>query len=98
MNQEQFDTETLKLIKNRLDYIIYIAKRYNSDNPELMDTIESLAGVANMFARIKLEELTGKRETTSPQGYIVGRLGNSYSRMKEYEEQKKDKEFPGWKL
>ncbi|MDN3019150.1 hypothetical protein PH210_23540 [Paenibacillus sp. BSR1-1] len=97
MKQEQFDTETLKLIKNRLDYIIYISKRYNSDNPELMDTIESLASVANMFARIKLEELTGKPETTSPQGYIVSRLGNSYSRMKEYEKQK-DEEFPGWKL
>ncbi|MGG1678284.1 hypothetical protein ACIFOT_21475 [Neobacillus sp. NRS-1170] len=97
MKQGQFDTETLRLIRNRLDYVNSIAKRYNSDNPELMDTIESLASVANMFARIKLEELTGKLETPSPQGYIVSRLGNSYSRMKEYEEQK-DKEFPDWKL
>ncbi|WP_223592317.1 hypothetical protein [Neobacillus bataviensis] len=97
MEHEQFDTETLKLIKNRLDYIHFIAKRYNSDNPELMDTIESLATVANMFARIKLEELSGKVETKSPQGYIVSRLGNSYSRMKEYEKQK-DKGFPDWKL
>lgn len=97
MDTEQFDTETLKLIKNRLDYIYSIAKRYNVDNPELMDTIESLAIVANMFAKIKLEELKGSVETSSPQGYIVSRLGNSYSRMKDYETQK-DLDFPTWKL
>jgi hypothetical protein len=94
---EQFEIETLKLIKNRLDYIYSIAKRHSNDNPQLMDTIENLATVANMFAKIKLEELNGNIETTSPQGFIVSRLGNSYSRMKEYEKQK-DLDFPTWKL
>ncbi|WP_042375359.1 hypothetical protein [Neobacillus jeddahensis] len=96
--QDPFEIETLKHIRNRLDYIYSIAKRYNSDKPELMDTIESLAMVANMFAKIKLEELTGKVETTSPQGYIVNKLGNSYSRMKNYEKDKEDLDFPAWKL
>lgn len=95
--QEQFEIETLKLIKNRLDYIYSIAKSYNNDNPELMDTIESLATVANMFAKIRLEELNGNIETHNSQGYIVNKLGNSYSRMKEYEKQK-DLDFPAWKL
>lgn len=95
--QEQFDIETLQLIQNRLDYIYSIAKRYNSDQPELMDTIESLANVANMFAKNKYEELKGKEVTASPQGNIVRRLGNSYSRMREYEKQK-DTDFPEWKL
>lgn len=94
---EQFEIETLKLIKNRLDYIYSIAKSYNNDYPELMDTIESLASVANMFAKIKLEELNGNLETPSPQGFIVSKLGNSYSRMKEYEKQK-DIDLPAWKL
>ncbi|MFC4802248.1 hypothetical protein ACFPA1_23350 [Neobacillus sp. GCM10023253] len=95
--QEQFDIETLQLIQNRLDYIYSIAKRYNSDHPELMDTIESLANVANMFAKNKYEELKGKEVTASQQGNIVRRLGNSYSRMREYEKQK-DTDFPEWKL
>ncbi|MBS4212940.1 MULTISPECIES: hypothetical protein [Neobacillus] len=95
--REQFDIETLQLIQNRLDYIYSIAKRYNSDHPELMDTIESLANVANMFAKIKYEELKGKEVTASPQGYIVRRLGNSYSRIREYEKQK-ETDFPEWKL
>lgn len=95
--QEQFDIETLNHIKNRLDYIYSIAKRYNSENPELMDTIESLAVVANMFATVKLEELNEKVETSSPQGYILNRLGNSYSRMKDFEKQR-DTHFPDWKL
>jgi hypothetical protein len=94
---EQFEIETLKLIKNRLDYIYSIAKSYNNDNPELMDTIEGLATVANMFAKIKLEEINGNTVTSSPQGFIVSKLGNSYSRMKEYEKQK-DLDFPAWKL
>ncbi len=96
--KEQFEVETLKHIKNRLDYIYSIAKRYNNDNPELMDTIESLATVANMFAKIKLEELNGNVETSSPQGFIVNKLGNSYSRMKDYEKGKEDIDFPAWKL
>ncbi|QCJ42177.1 hypothetical protein FAY30_09825 [Bacillus sp. S3] len=95
--QEQFSIETLKLIRNRLDYIYSIAKRYNSDNPELMDTIESLATVATMFAKIKLEELNGNIQTSSPQGFIVGKLGNSFSRMKDYEK-RKDTDFPDWRL
>lgn len=95
--QEQFEIETLKHIKNKLDYIYSIAKRYNNDNPELMDTIESLATVANMFAKIKLEELNGDGKTAHPQGYIVSKLANSYSRMKEYEKQKEN-DFPTWKL
>lgn len=95
--QEQFDIETLKYIRNRLDYIYSIAKTNNNDNPELMDTIESLATVANMFAKIKLEELNGTVETSSPQGYIMSKLGNSYSRMKEYEKQK-DLDYMDWKL
>jgi hypothetical protein len=97
MAQEQFEIETVKHIKNRLDYIYSIAKSYNHDNPELMDTIESLAMIANMFAKIKLEELTGTEETSNPQGFIVNKLGNSYSRMREYEKQK-DKDFPAWQL
>ena len=96
--QEQFEIETLKLIKNRLDYIYSIAKRYNNDTPELMDTIESLASIANMFATIKLEELNGNGKTPSPQGFIVSKLGNSYSNMKEYEKQKENIDFPAWKL
>ncbi|SEM71487.1 hypothetical protein SAMN05192533_10564 [Mesobacillus persicus] len=95
--KEQFDVQTIKHIRNRLDYINSVAKNYNHDNPELMDTIQSLAKVANMFAKIKLEELSGKCETTSPQGYIVRELGSSYSRMSEYEKQK-ESEFPEWKL
>ncbi|WP_423799854.1 hypothetical protein [Neobacillus sp. SAB-20_R2A] len=95
--QDQFDIETLQLIQNRLDYIYSIAKRYNSDQPELMDTIESLANVANMFAKNKYEELKGKEVTASQQGNIVRRLANSYSRMREYEKQK-DTDFPEWKL
>jgi hypothetical protein len=95
---EQFEVETLKHIKNRLDYIYSIAKSYNNDNPELMDTIQSLATVANMFAKIKLDELNGNNvETPSPQGFIVSKLGISYSRMKDYEKQK-DVDFPVWKL
>lgn len=97
MEQEQFEIETLKHIKNKLDYIYSIAKKYNSDNPELMDTIESLATVANMFAKSKLEELRGEVGTSRVQGFIVSKLGNSYSRMKEYEKQK-DTDFPTWKL
>jgi len=92
--QEQFEIETLKFIRNRLDYIYSIAKSYNSDNPELMDTIESLAAVANMFAKIKLEEINGNVETSSPQGFIVNKLGSSYSRMKDYEK-RKDMDFLG---
>jgi hypothetical protein len=95
--QEQFEIETLKFIRNRLDYIYSIAKSYNHDNPELMDTIESLAAVANMFAKVKLEELNGIAETSSPQGFIVSTLGNSYSRMKEYEKQK-EMDIPTWEL
>ena len=95
--QEQFEIETLKFIRNRLDYIYSIAKTYNHDNPELMDTIESLASVANMFAKLKLEELNGNTETSSPQGYIVSKLGNAYSRMMAYEKQK-EKDFPAWEL
>ena len=96
--QEQFEIETLKHIRNKLDYIYSISKKYNHDNPELMDTIESLATVANMFAKIKLEELSKNVETSSPQGFIVNKLGNSYSRMKDYEKQKGDIDFPAWKL
>jgi hypothetical protein len=96
--QEQFEMETLKLIKNKLDYIYSIAKSHHSDNPELMDSIESLASVANMFARVKLEELNGNIKTSGPQGFIVSKLGNAYSSMKEYEKQKKDIDFPAWKL
>jgi len=97
MAEEHFETETLKHIGNRLDYIYSIARTYNSDNPELMDAIASLAAVANMYTKSKLEELKGEKTTTSPQGFIVSELGNSYSRMKEYEKGK-DMEFPSWKL
>lgn len=96
-SQEPFDVETLKHVRNRLDYIYSISKNYNHDNPELMDTIASLAMIANMFAKMKIEELNGEVVKTSPQGYIVSQLGNSYSRMKEYEKQK-DSDFPVWKL
>ncbi|MBT2699097.1 hypothetical protein J7E79_17040 [Bacillus sp. ISL-40] len=94
---EQFDLETLKHIRNKLDYIYYIAKSNYNDNPELMDTIENLAQVSNMFTNIKIQELSKQVETTSPQGYILSKLSNSYSRMKEYEKQK-ETDFPTWKL
>lgn len=95
--QDPFDIETLKHIRNRLDYIYSMSKTFSNDNPELMDTISSLTKVANMFAKIKIEELNGKVETSSPQGMIVSNLGNSYSRMKEYEKNK-ETDFPSWKL
>ncbi|MEY2193939.1 hypothetical protein AB7942_14540 [Neobacillus sp. BF23-41] len=94
---EQFDLETLKHIRNKLDYIYYIAKSNYNDNPELMDTIENLAQVSNMFTNIKIQELSKQVEITSPQGYILSKLSNSYSRMKEYEK-KKEPDFPTWKL
>ena len=97
MQNEQFDVETLKLIGNKLDYIYSIAKGHYNDNPELMDTIENLAQVASMFAKIKIQELNGKFESPSPQGFIVSKLANSYSRMKNYEKQK-ETDFPTWKL
>ena len=95
---EQFDIETIKHIRNRLDYIYSIAKTDKHDHPELMDTIASLAIVANMFAKSKLEELNDHSETSSIQGFIVSNLGNSYSRMKEYEKQKENIVIPTWKL
>jgi hypothetical protein len=94
---EQFDLETLKHIRNKLDYIYYIAKSNYNDNPELMDTIENLAQVSNMFTNIKIQELSKQVKTPSPQGYILSKLSNSYSRMKEYEKQK-ETDFPTWKL
>lgn len=97
MKNDQFDIDTLKHIRNRLDYIYSIAKSNYNDNPELMDTIKSLAQVANMFTNIKIQELNNLVETPSPQGYILSKLSASYSRMKEYEEHK-DNEFPTWKL
>ncbi|WP_394238553.1 hypothetical protein [Niallia oryzisoli] len=95
--QEQFEIETLMHIRNRLDYIYSISKKHNHDNPELMDTIASLASIAKMFAQINIEEINGKVETLSPQGYIVRNLGNSFSRMQDYEKQKSE-DFPKWKL
>jgi alpha-acetolactate decarboxylase len=97
MSTEQFDIETLKHIRNKLDYIYFIAKSNYNDNPELMDTIENLAQVANMFTTIKIKEISKQVETTSPQGYILSKLSHSYSRMKEYEKQK-ETDFPSWKL
>jgi hypothetical protein len=97
MQKNQFDIETLKLIRNKLDYIYSIAKSNYNDNPELMDTIESLAEVANMFANIRIQELNDCIETSSPQGFIVSKLANAYSRMKNFEKQR-DSDFPTWKL
>jgi hypothetical protein len=97
MKKDQFDDVTLKHIRNRLDYIYSIAKKNYNDNPGLMDTIESLAQVALMFTNIKLQEVNDVEETKSPQGYILSKLSNSYSRMTEYEKQKV-KDFPDWKL
>lgn len=97
MKKEQFDIESLKLISNKLDYIYSIAKGYHHDNPELMDTIESLSRVANMFAQSKIQELKGSKEIANPQGFILSKLANSYSRMKEYEKQKEN-DFPPWEL
>lgn len=97
MSTEQFDIETLKLIRNKLDYIYFIAKSNYNDNPELMDAIESLAQVSKMFTNVKIQELSKQGELTSPQGYIISKLSNSYSRMKEYEKQK-ETDFPTWKL
>ncbi|MEH7504346.1 hypothetical protein V7152_20405 [Neobacillus drentensis] len=97
MSTEQFDIETLKHIRNKLDYIYFIAKSNYNDNPELMDTIENLAQVSKMFTNIKIQELSKQGETQSPQGYILSKLSNSYSRMKEYEKQK-ETDFPTWKL
>ncbi|MEH7251709.1 hypothetical protein V7111_06245 [Neobacillus niacini] len=97
MKKDQFDEVTLKHIRNRLDYIYSIAKKNYNDNPALMDTIESLAQVGIMFTTIKLQEVNDHEETKSPQGYILSKLSNSYSRMTEYEKQKV-KDFPDWKL
>jgi len=98
MQNEKFDIEILKLIENKLDYIYYVAKSNYNDNPELMDTIENLAQVANMFAQIRIQELEGHVKTSSPQGFIVSKLATSYSRMKNYEKQKEDIKVPPWKL
>ncbi len=97
MEKEAFEVETLKHIRNRLDYIYSIAKTHNHNHPELMDTIESLAKIANMLAKVKIEELEGKVVTSSSQGYIVNHLGKSYLSMTEYEKQIENK-FPDWKL
>ena len=97
MTSDQFDIDTLKHIRNKLDYIYFIAKSNYNDNPELMDTIENLAQVSNMFTNLKIQELSKQVETASPQGYILSKLSNSYSRMKEYEKQK-ETDFPTWKL
>ncbi|GHH98903.1 hypothetical protein [Neobacillus kokaensis] len=97
MENGQFDVETLERIRNKLTYINSIAKSNYSDHPELMDTIESLAQVANMFTNIRIQELNNHVKTTSPQGFIVFKLGNAYSRMKNFEEQK-NSDFPPWKL
>ena len=98
MSSDQFDIDTLKHIRNKLDYIYYIAKSNYNDNPELMDTIENLAQVSNMFTNLKIQELSKQqKEIPSPQGYILSKLSNSYSRMKEYEKQK-ETDFPTWKL
>src|SRR4051812_35163000 len=97
MTKDQFDVETLRHIRNRLDYIHSIAKKNYNDNPELMDTIENLAYVALMFTNIKLQEVNDLEETKSPQGYILSKLAHSYSRMTEYEKHK-EKDFPNWKL
>lgn len=97
MKNEQFDIETLKLICNRLEYIYSIAKCHYNDNPELMDTIENLAIVAKMFANSKIQELNDHVETSRPQGFILSKLANSYSRMKDYEKQKEN-DFPPWGL
>ena len=97
MQKEQFNIETLKLIRNKLDYIYSIAKGNYNDHPELMDTIENLAQVANMFANVRIHELNDRIEISGPQGFIVSKLANAYSRMKDYEKQK-DSDFPTWKL
>ncbi|MEH6957915.1 MULTISPECIES: hypothetical protein [Neobacillus] len=97
MSTDQFDIDTLKHIRNKLDYIYFIAKSNYNDNPELMDTIENLALISNMFTNVKIQELSKKKETSSPQGYILSKLSHSYSRMKEYEKQK-ETDFPTWKL
>lgn len=97
MKNDPFDIETLKHIRNRLDYIYSIANCNYNDNPELMDTIKGLAQVANMFSNIKIQELNNQVETPSPQGYILAELATSYSRMREYEKNK-DNDFPAWKL
>jgi hypothetical protein len=97
MQKDQFSLETLALIRNKLDYIYSIAKGNYNDNPELMDTIESLAEVANMFANIRIQELNVHVDTLNPQGFIVSKLANAYSRMKNYEKQK-ESDFPPWKL
>lgn len=97
MKKEQFDAETLKHIRSRLDTVFSIAKKNYNDCPELMDTIENLAQIAIMFTNIKLQEVSNHEETPSPQGYILSKLANSYSRMTEYEKQK-IKDFPEWKL
>ncbi|OLS39160.1 hypothetical protein [Bacillus sp. MRMR6] len=97
MKIEAFDIETLKLIRNKLDTISFVAKSHYQDHPELMDTIESLSKTAKMFANLKLQELTDQVETNGSQGGIVAAIGNSYSRMTEYQKQKEE-HFPNWKL
>jgi hypothetical protein len=98
MKKQPFDIETLKLIKNKLDYIYSIAKSNYNDHLELMDTIESLTEVANIFANIRIQELNDHVDSLNTQGLIVSKLGNAYSRMKNYEKQKEEEDFPPWKL
>jgi hypothetical protein len=76
MQNQQFDIETLKRISNKLDYIYSIAKCNYNDYPELMDTIENLAQVANMFANVRIHELNDRIDISSPQGFIVSKLAN----------------------
>ncbi|MEH7419321.1 hypothetical protein V7266_29260 [Neobacillus drentensis] len=98
MQNEKFDIEILKLIENKLDNIYSIAKSNYNDHPELMDTIENLAKVANIFAKSKIQELKGQDISSSPQGLIVSKIANSYDRMQNYEKQKNDINIPPWKL
>ncbi|GAB1807800.1 MULTISPECIES: hypothetical protein [Priestia] len=80
----RFDIETLKKIRDDLQEIHSTAISNYHDYPELMDTIDHLARVANMFANDKIENLVNSNLRADPQGYIVSKLSSASSRMKNY--------------
>lgn len=81
----RFDIETLKKIRDDLQEIHSTAISNYHDYPELMDTIDHLAKVANMFANDKIENLVNNNLRADPQGYIVSKLSSASSRMKNYQ-------------
>jgi len=81
----RFDIKTLKKIQDDLQEIHSTAVSNYHDYPELMDTIDHLARVANMFAVNKVENLENDKTCADPQGYIVSKLYSASARMENYQ-------------